>query len=212
MFIIIVIILHNIQYIYILARNGRCCFDYFDRNSLVAFLQALFARVIAVFTHWCSIHDWDGGQRGYLSSLIVSWAANTPLKGVPEPLENKINQILGLKREDQFSDPFSDLTQNTCSVCFLYLLHLNNVFKAPQDMRKFLQKCQKIARCWDSAFNGARPHHLKTWLISSGTTRSRQYHKWTMVWRNLPLYHLFKCLLALCHARFVRKDKSKPEY
>jgi len=42
--------------------------------------------------------------------LIVSWAANTPPKCVPEPLENKINEILGLKREDQSSDPFSDLS------------------------------------------------------------------------------------------------------
>jgi len=30
-----------------------------------------------------------------------------------------------------------------------------------------------------------------------------------MVWCNLPLYHLYKCLLTLCHNLFVRKDKTK---
>ena len=34
------------------------------------------------------------------------------LKGGPEPLENEINKILGSKREDRFSDHFSDLVQN----------------------------------------------------------------------------------------------------
>jgi len=28
-----------------------------------------------------------------------------------------------------------------------------------------------------------------------------------MVWRNVPLCHLLKCLLPLCHALFVEKDK-----
>jgi len=30
-----------------------------------------------------------------------------------------------------------------------------------------------------------------------------------MVWRNVPLYHLLKCLLPLCHALFVQKGKTK---
>ena len=50
---------------------------------------------------------------------------------------------------------------------------------------------------------------LDTWLIPSGTTQSIQYHESTMVWGNLPLYHLCKCLLTLCHNLFVRKDKTK---
>jgi len=69
------------------------------------------------------------------------------LKSGPEPLENEINKILGSKREDRFSDHFSDLVQNICSVRFVYLLRLGNFWKAPQDMRKFPQKCQKIAGC-----------------------------------------------------------------
>ena len=39
---------------------------------------------------------------------------------------------------------------------------------------------------------------LETWLFPSGPTWSRQYHQSTMVWGNLPLYHLCKCLLTLC--------------
>jgi len=46
---------------------------------------------------------------------------------------------------------------------------------------------------------------LETWLIPSGTTRSRQYHESTMLWHSLPLYHLVKCLLLLCHVLFVWK-------
>jgi len=30
-----------------------------------------------------------------------------------------------------------------------------------------------------------------------------------MFWRNVPLYHLLKCLLPLCHALFVEKGKTK---
>jgi len=69
------------------------------------------------------------------------------LKGGPEPLENEINKILGSKREDRFSDHFSDLVQNICSVHFSYLLRLSIFCKAPRDMRKFPQKCQKTAGC-----------------------------------------------------------------
>ena len=71
----------------------------------------------------------------------------TQVKGGPEPLENEINKILGSKREDRFSDHFSDLVQNICSVRFSYLLRLSIFCKAPRDMRKIPQKCQKIAGC-----------------------------------------------------------------
>jgi len=74
-----------------------------------------------------------------------------------EPLENEINRILGSKREDRFSDHFFDLVQNICSVRFSYLLRLSIFCKAPRDMRKFPQKCQKIAGYWDSAVYGSRP-------------------------------------------------------
>jgi len=68
-------------------------------------------------------------------------------KGGFEPLEKEINEILGSKREDRFSNPFFELVQNTTLVRFSYLLRLCNLNKAPQDMQKFPQKCQKIAGC-----------------------------------------------------------------
>jgi len=69
------------------------------------------------------------------------------IKGGPEPLEKEIHEILGSKGEDRFSDPFFDWVQNTSLVHFSYLLRLCNFCKAPRDMRKFPQKCQKIAGC-----------------------------------------------------------------
>ena len=69
------------------------------------------------------------------------------LKGGPEPLEKEIHEILGSKCEDGFSDPSFDWVQNTSLVRFSYLLRLCNFCKAPRDMRKFPQKCQKIAGC-----------------------------------------------------------------
>ena len=69
------------------------------------------------------------------------------LKGGPEPLENEINKILGSKREDRFSDHFSDLVQNICLVRFSYLLCLRIFCKALRNMRKFPQKCQKMIGC-----------------------------------------------------------------
>jgi len=49
------------------------------------------------------------------------------------------------KRESSFG-PFFELVQNTSLIYFSYLPRLCNLCKAPQDMRKFLQKCHKIAR------------------------------------------------------------------
>jgi len=69
------------------------------------------------------------------------------LKGGHQPLEKEINEILCSKREDRFSNPFFELIQNTTLVRFSYLLRLCNFCKAPRDMRKFPQKCQKIAGC-----------------------------------------------------------------
>ena len=59
--------------------------------------------------------------------------------------KNKINKILDSKREDRFSDHFSEVVQNICSVRFSYLLRHSIFCKAPRDMRKFPQKCQKMA-------------------------------------------------------------------
>ena len=88
---------------------------------------------------------------------VKQWNHTLLFKGAPEPLENEINKILGSKCEDRFSNPFSDLVQNICSVRFSYLLRLSIFCKAPRDMRKFPQKCQKIAGCWESAVYGSRP-------------------------------------------------------
>jgi len=51
-------------------------------------------------------------------------------------------------------------------------------------------------------------NRLETWLISPRTNQPRQYHESTMVLRNLPLHHLFKCLLALCHALSIWKTRK----
>ena len=62
------------------------------------------------------------------------------LKGGPEPLEKKINGIVGSNREDRLLDPLFELVQNTTFVRFSYLLRLCNLCKGPRDMRKFPQK------------------------------------------------------------------------
>jgi len=49
---------------------------------------------------------------------------------------------------------------------------------------------------------------LETWLIPSRTIRSEQHHESTMVWCNLPTYHLWWYLLPLCHALLEEKDKT----
>ena len=69
------------------------------------------------------------------------------LKSGPEPLENEINKILGSRREDRFSDHFSYLVQNICSVRFSYLRRFSIFCKTPRTLRKFPQRCQKIAGC-----------------------------------------------------------------
>jgi len=68
-------------------------------------------------------------------------------KGGPEPLEKEIHEILGSKCEDRFSDPIFDWVQKIILVRFSCLLRLCNFCKAPRDIRKFPQKCQKIAGC-----------------------------------------------------------------
>ena len=78
------------------------------------------------------------------------WTYRKNLKGGPEPLEKEINEISGSKREDRLLDPFFEVVQNSTLVRFSYLLRLCNFCKAPRDMRKFPQKCQKIAGCWES--------------------------------------------------------------
>jgi len=84
-------------------------------------------------------------------------------KGGPETLEKEIHEILGSKREDRFSNPFFWTVPKTCQVHFLYLLRLTNFCKGPRTLRKFPQKCQKMAGCWGHAVyvrNLGSPRHL----------------------------------------------------
>jgi len=46
------------------------------------------------------------------SYAVAAFLGGQKVKGGPEPLEKEINTILGSKREDRFSDHFSDLVQN----------------------------------------------------------------------------------------------------
>jgi len=74
----------------------------------------------------------------------------------------EIHEILGSKREDRFSNPFFEVVQKTCQV-LSYLLRLGNFCKGPRTLRKFPQKCQKIAKCWGRAVyvrNLWSPRHL----------------------------------------------------
>jgi len=69
------------------------------------------------------------------------------LKGGPEPLEKESHGFLGSKRDDQFSNPFLKWYQKHVKVRFSYLLWHDNFCKGPRTLRKFPQKCQKIAGC-----------------------------------------------------------------
>jgi len=97
----------------------------------------------------------SGGASELINKVLMMERLPRQLKGGPEPLENEINKILGSKCEDLFSDHFSNLVQNICSVRFSYLIFC----QAPglRDMRKFPQKCQKMAGCGESAVYGSRP-------------------------------------------------------
>ena len=64
---------------------------------------------------------------------------NSPIlgSGWTWPLENEINEMLGSKRADRFSDSFFRSDNNTSS------FELIDFFKARRDMRKFPQECQQ---------------------------------------------------------------------
>jgi len=83
----------------------------------------------------------------FTENLQCSRNTQPHLKGGPELLEKEIHDILGSKREDRFSNPFFELVQNTCQVRFSFLLRHGNLWKGLWTLRKFTQKCQKIAGC-----------------------------------------------------------------
>jgi len=66
-----------------------------------------------------------GKKASYIYIVVEDIQHLDLFKGGPEPLENEINNILCSKREDRFSDHFSDLVQKICSVRFSYLLRLS---------------------------------------------------------------------------------------
>ena len=86
-------------------------------------------------------------------------------------------------------------------------------FSIFEGMKKFYYR-RSVKKCTKYPF-GSRAHlktvrrlwfptsdRLETWLIPSGTIRSKQNLELS-IWRNLPSYHLWWCLLPLCHALFV---------
>jgi len=138
----------------------------------------------------------------HLSSVVKSAA----LKGGPEPLEKEIHEILGSKREDRFSNPFFELVPKTCQVHFSYLLRLVNVCKGPPTLRKFPQKCQKIAGWWGRAVyvrNLRSPRHLAHPLWNDPVqTISQVNHGLTQRAPVTPL-------LVLCLVFFKKKSVTK---
>jgi len=85
--------------------------------------------------------------------------------------------------EDTFKknrlEEFFDIRRNGK---FYYGHSVKKCTKCPFDSRAHLKA---VRRLWFPTSD-----RLKTWLILSGTIRSKQYHESTMVWRNLPSYHL----------------------
>jgi len=82
---------------------------------------------------------------GWQKHNIITRLIRLNVKGGPEHSKKKFT--LGSKREDRFSNPFFELVPKTCQVHFSYLFRLGNFCKGPRTLRKFLQKCQKIAGC-----------------------------------------------------------------
>ena len=68
------------------------------------------------------------------------------LKGGPEPLEKESHEFLGSKRDDRFS-LFLKWYQKHVKIRVSYMLWHDNFCKGPRTLRKFPQKCQKIAGC-----------------------------------------------------------------
>jgi len=149
-------------------------------------------------------------QFEFFLSFFLSWVANTQLKSGPEPLEIETNGILCSKREDWSPDFglfvwiwYKIPVQFVFRTCFASAISVR-----PRGTCKSPHRSAADSR-------GLRVRHfwlptsdrLQTWLIPFGTNRSRQYYELTMVWRNLPLYYLFKWLFPLCHTLLVEKTR-----
>ena len=119
----------------VLQSITECC----NTNNTHIYCFAVCCRVLQSVATLCNTEEDPGYWRPRFWSSSPSAQAQVN--------KTKQHKILCLKRQDRFSDPFFDLVQNTSLVRFSYLLRLCNFCKAPRDMRKFLQKCQKIAGC-----------------------------------------------------------------
>ena len=120
----------------------------------------------------------DGQTCGHRFADVIWRIPNPTLRVDLNPLEKKATSSEVRNVMIDFPTLFLKWYQKHVKVRFCYLLWHDNFCKGPWTLRKFPQKCQKIAG-------------LETWLIPSGTNQSRQYHESTMVWRNLPPYHRF---------------------
>ena len=143
------ICLHIYVYTYIYICT---CVHIFTYICIYIYIYVYIYTYVSMYlrTHKNSIHQYIyiRTQRNICQTRQFGTGWRRPigcLKGGPEPLEKEINEILDSKREDRLSDPFFELVQRATLVRFSYLLRLCNFCKAPRDMRKFPQKCQKIA-------------------------------------------------------------------
>jgi len=112
------------------------------------------------------------------------------------------------KCEDRFSNPCFELVPKTCQVHFSYLLRLGIFCKGPRTLRKFPQKCQKIAGCWGRAVcvrNLRSPRHLAHPLWNDPVqTIPRVNHGLT---QHAPVTPLLVLCLAFCNKKSVTKRK-----
>ena len=107
--------------------------------------------------------------------------------------QSNTHEILCSKREDRFSNPFFELVQKMCQFDFSYLLRLGIFCKGPRTLRKFPQKCQKIAGCWGCAV------HV------------RNLRRTAAQWQNpifLASIHVFSPEVATAHRFSKRKSWS----
>jgi len=112
-------------------------------------------------------------ERGFVlrsNMAILDHQSLNPGLSVDLGLETKSTGSWDRNVKIDFRTVLLDLVQKTCLVRFSHQLRLSNFRKAPQDMRKFPQKCHKIAKCWKCAVYDSQPpialnlaHLLKRW-------------------------------------------------
>ena len=103
---------------------------------------------------------WNSLYTGFhWESAFLREIPNTTLKEWTwNPWKRNQRYLIGFKKhEDRFCNPFFDLVQKMFQVHFLYLLLHGNSCEGPWTLRKFPQKCQKIAGCEECAGYGSRP-------------------------------------------------------